>query len=89
MLKLFKRKGKAVKRWRSKAWLIDPHVTKLAIIQVSSEKPEHLPPWMFKLRCMEKTIEGFEGANIQSPLCQEIENAMARQLRTDIEDSSI
>jgi hypothetical protein len=32
-MKLFHRKSKAVKNWRSRAWSIDPKVTKLTIIK--------------------------------------------------------
>jgi hypothetical protein len=33
MLRLWKRKGTAVRKWRSRAWSIDPKVTNLTIIK--------------------------------------------------------
>lgn len=48
MLRLWSRKGKAVKAWRSRAWVIDPKKTNLTIV-VRKEKPsQHVPPWIYK-----------------------------------------
>ncbi|MBT0158554.1 hypothetical protein G4O51_01055 [Candidatus Bathyarchaeota archaeon A05DMB-2] len=47
MLKLFSRKSKAVKKWRSRAWSIDPKKTSLTIIR-NKENFGHVPPWIYK-----------------------------------------
>ncbi len=36
MLRLWNRKGEAVKKWRSRAWSIDPRVTNLTIIKTEN-----------------------------------------------------
>ncbi len=36
MLRIWSRKGKAVRKWRSRAWSIDPKKTKLTIIKSES-----------------------------------------------------
>jgi hypothetical protein len=46
MMKLFRRMGKAKKKWRRKAWLADPNKTR--IIFESTTRPKHVPPWIFK-----------------------------------------
>ena len=38
MLRLWKRKDIAVRKWRSRAWSIDPKVTNLTIIKTEIEK---------------------------------------------------
>jgi len=48
MLRLFKRKGKAVKKWRSKAWSIDPKKTNLTIILKKEKLSQQVPPWIYK-----------------------------------------
>ncbi len=58
-MKFLHRKGKAVKNWRSRAWSIDPKVTKLTIIkaeesdvqiaELTARPPMHadrLPQWL-------------------------------------------
>jgi hypothetical protein len=42
MLRLWNRKGVAVRKWRSRAWSIDPKVTTLTIIKTASDKPENI-----------------------------------------------
>lgn len=37
MLRLWNRKGDAVKKWRARAWSIDPKVTNLTIINTDSK----------------------------------------------------
>jgi hypothetical protein len=37
-LKFFHRKSRAIKKWRSRAWCIDPKVTNLTIIKTEAEK---------------------------------------------------
>ncbi|MCW4047220.1 MAG: hypothetical protein NWE99_06625 [Candidatus Bathyarchaeota archaeon] len=49
MLKLFTRKSRAVKKWRSRAWSIDPKKTNLTIIS-NQENFGHVPPWVYKKR---------------------------------------
>jgi hypothetical protein len=39
VLRLRKRKGKAVRNWRSRAWSIDPKKTNLIIIRTEILKP--------------------------------------------------
>ena len=41
-MKLFHRKNKAVKNWRSRAWSIDPKVTNLTIIKTEAANLELL-----------------------------------------------
>jgi hypothetical protein len=41
-MKLFRRKSKAVKKWRSRAWSIDPKVTNLTIIRTDVVNLERL-----------------------------------------------
>ena len=38
MSRFWKRKGVAVRKWRSRAWSIDPKVTNLTIIKTEAEK---------------------------------------------------
>jgi len=40
VIRLWKRKGKAVKKWRSRAWSIDPKKTKITIIKVETSNTE-------------------------------------------------
>ena len=42
MLRFWNRKGKAVKKWRSRAWSIDPKVTNLTIVKKEPEKLENI-----------------------------------------------
>jgi hypothetical protein len=48
MLRLFRRKGKAVKNWRSRAWVIDPKKTNLTIVVKKEKLSKHVPPWVYK-----------------------------------------
>jgi hypothetical protein len=41
-------KDKAVKKWRSRAWSIDPKKTRLTIIVKKETLSQHVPPWMYK-----------------------------------------
>ena len=47
-MKLFNKVGKAKKKWRSKAWIVDCHKTKLTIMSSTSIKPKHVPPWIYR-----------------------------------------
>jgi argininosuccinate synthase len=53
MLRLWNRKGVAVRKWRSRAWSIDPKVTNLTIIKTEADKLESIdkggPDWNFNL----------------------------------------
>lgn len=44
--KIFKKKGKALEKWRLKAMLVDTKKTKLTIL--FSSTPYHVPPWVYK-----------------------------------------
>ena len=46
-MRLFRRKGKAVKNWRSRAWSIDPNKTNLTIIVNKGKLSRHAPPWIY------------------------------------------
>jgi hypothetical protein len=46
-MRLFRRKGKAVKNWRSRAWSIDPNKTKLTIVVNEGKLSQHAPPWIY------------------------------------------
>ncbi len=48
MLKLFNRRGKAVKKWRLRAWTIDPKKTNLTIVVRKTKLSQHVPPWIYK-----------------------------------------
>jgi hypothetical protein len=48
MPRFWNRKGKAVKKWRSRAWSIDPKETNLTIIVKKDKFSQHVPPWIYK-----------------------------------------
>ncbi len=45
-MRLFRRKGHAVKNWHSRALLIDPKKTKLTLISKTATK--QVPAWVYK-----------------------------------------
>jgi hypothetical protein len=45
-VKLFSRKSKAVKKWHSRALLIDPKKTKLILL--GNDEVKSVPPWVYK-----------------------------------------
>ena len=45
-MRLFRRKGAAVKNWHARALIIDPKKTKLTLIRTSGGK--HVPAWVYK-----------------------------------------
>jgi hypothetical protein len=45
-MRLFRRKGEGMKRWRLRALLVNPHETKLTLS--STSKPRRVPPWFFR-----------------------------------------
>jgi hypothetical protein len=45
-MRLFRRKGHAVKNWHSRALLIDPKKTRLTLI--SKKATKQVPPWVYK-----------------------------------------
>jgi len=45
-MKLFRRKGHAVKNWHARALIIDPKKTKLTIISKNTTK--QVPAWIYK-----------------------------------------
>jgi hypothetical protein len=42
LLNFWNRKGVAVKKWRSRAWSIDPRVTRLSIIKTEASNMENI-----------------------------------------------
>jgi hypothetical protein len=48
MLRFWRKKGKAVKKWRSRAWSIDPKKTNLIIVVKKEQLSQHVPPWIYK-----------------------------------------
>jgi hypothetical protein len=48
MWSFWNRKGKAAKKWRSRAWGIDPNKTNLTIVTIKEKLSQHVPPWMYK-----------------------------------------
>ena len=52
-VKLFRRKGQAVKNWHARALLIDPKKTKLILI--SSKKTKNVPAWAYEKFVAETT----------------------------------
>jgi hypothetical protein len=47
-MELFNRTGKATKKWHRKAWMVNPHKTKIILLATDSLKPKHVPPWIFR-----------------------------------------
>jgi hypothetical protein len=45
-VRFFRRKGRAVKNWHSRALMIDPKKTKLTL--VSKKATKQVPPWVYK-----------------------------------------
>jgi len=45
-MRLFSKKGRAVKNWHARAMLIDTRRTKLTLISTSHVK--HVPPWVYE-----------------------------------------
>jgi hypothetical protein len=45
-MRLFNRKGRAVKNWHSRALIIDPKKTKLTLIR--THKAKQLPSWVYR-----------------------------------------
>jgi hypothetical protein len=45
-MRLFNRKGRAVKNWHSRALIIDPKKTKLTLIR--THKAKQLPLWVYR-----------------------------------------
>ena len=44
----FHRKSKVVKKWRSRAWSIDPNKTNLTIVFRKDSSSQHVPPWIYR-----------------------------------------
>jgi len=44
--RLWSRKGNSIKKWRSKAWSIDLHKTKLTIVVKNAKFSQHISPWI-------------------------------------------
>jgi hypothetical protein len=51
---MFGHKKGQVKKWRSRARMIDPHKTKLTL--ETSSKAVHVPPWMTRSLSVEKAV---------------------------------
>jgi hypothetical protein len=45
-MRLFNRKGRAVKNWHARALIIDPKKTKLTLIR--THKAKQLPSWVYR-----------------------------------------
>ncbi len=56
MLRLWNRKGKAAKKWRSRAWSIDPNKTKLTIVVEKETLSRHVPPWIHKKMLLTQSL---------------------------------
>jgi hypothetical protein len=48
MLRIWNRKGKAVKKWRSRAWSIDLNKTNLTIVVGKEKVSRHVPPGIYE-----------------------------------------
>ena len=59
MLRFWSRKGKAVKKWRSRAWSIDPKKTNLTILVKKEKNAQHVPPWIHKKMLAAQIIDNF------------------------------
>jgi len=47
-MKLFERKEKAEKKWRGRAWMVNSDKTRIILLNASSPRPKHLPPWIYR-----------------------------------------
>jgi hypothetical protein len=45
-MKLFHRKGRAVKNWHARALMINPNTTRITIVKTKTEK--QIPLWVYK-----------------------------------------
>jgi len=45
-MRLFRRKGHAVKKWHARALIIDPNKTRITIIKTKKEK--QIPLWVYR-----------------------------------------
>jgi hypothetical protein len=45
-MRLFSRKGRAVKNWHARALMIDPNKTRITIVR--TKKGKQLPLWVYK-----------------------------------------
>lgn len=46
LMRLFRRKGRAVKNWHARALLINPSKTRITIVKTKKEK--QIPLWVYK-----------------------------------------
>ena len=46
-MNLFKRDN-AKKRWRKKAWMVNPNKTKIILVATAVPKRKHVPPWIYR-----------------------------------------
>ena len=45
-MKIFRRKGRAVKNWHARALTINPNKTRITIVR--TKKAKHIPIWVYK-----------------------------------------
>jgi hypothetical protein len=78
-MQLFKRSGKARKKWHRKAWLIDPNRTIITLVSTATSRPKHVPPWVYKRELDPSIQEMYAMSSIRkqycTPLCCPIGNA--------------
>ena len=61
IMNLFNR-PKTMKKWRKKAWLIDPNKTKITLIPSASSRKKHVPAWVY--RNLDPSIENMYAMSI-------------------------
>jgi hypothetical protein len=68
-MRLFKNTGKAKKKWRRKAWLINPGKTKITIVDTASRRVKHMPPWIYNRELDPSIKELFTVSNVRKEYC--------------------
>jgi hypothetical protein len=68
-MKLFSKMGKAKKRWRRKAWLVNPNRTKIILVGIASKKRQHVPPWIYNKEPDPSFRDLFSISNIRKEYC--------------------
>jgi hypothetical protein len=59
VLCFWNKKGKAAKKWRARAWSIDPNKTNLTILVKKEKSTQHVPPWVHKKMLATQIIDNF------------------------------
>jgi hypothetical protein len=68
-MKFFNKMGKAKKKWRRKAWLVNPSRTKIILVATASPKLRHVPPWMYNKELDPSVKELFSVSKVRKEYC--------------------